>query len=506
MVSALDHGARPRAVPWVLVAVLLGVLGTSCERAPPEVAAPAAGDPPRLVNVLFIVADDLNVALGTYGVHATAVTPHLDRLAAEGVRFDRAYANDPLCNPSRTSFLSGRRPATTGVYGNFTRPRETLGDVTMLPEYFAEHGFFTARVGKIAHRRYEDAVSWDVSEDAFRRAHYLPGEDAAETRDNTWHEGAEAGMSRADVFARHGRRGGAPLAWRATAEDDGATPDGRTARRVIELLRAHRHGPFFIAAGFHKPHLPWIAPSGDFERHPIAEVVPRHGPPDDREDIPAAALSGFPDDALHTDAQVRQAIAAYHATVTMVDRYVGQLLDALHELGLEDSTVVVFTSDHGFHLGEHGGLWRKHTQFEESTRVPLIVRAPGVRGGATTEALVELVDLYPTLADLAGLPPADGLEGTSFRPVLEDPARPWKSAVFSEARRTAHGSSIRTARYRYTEWAPLSGDGPVERELYDLETDPHEFDNLAADPAHLALRDDLARRLAAGWRAALPSI
>ena len=136
--------------------------------------------------------------------------------------------------------------------------------------------------------------------------------------------------------------------------------------------------------------------------------------------------------------------------------------------------------------------------------MPLIVRAPGVRGGATTEALVELVDLYPTLADLAGLPPPDGLEGTSFRPVLEDPARPWKSAAFSEARREAHGSSIRTARYRYTEWAPLSGDGLVERELYDLETDPYEFDNLAADPRHRALRDHLADRLAAGWRAALP--
>ncbi|MDE0349879.1 MAG: sulfatase [Gammaproteobacteria bacterium] len=494
---------RPQAIWCVLT--LLGMLGTPGERAFAETASPAADAPTRPVNILFIVADDLNVALGTYGVHETAVTPHLDRLASEGVRFDRAFANDPVCNPSRTSFLSGRRPATTGVYDNFTRPRETLGDVTMLPEYFAEHGFFTARVGKIAHRRYEDAVSWDVSENAIGRAHYLPGEDAAEIQDNTWHEGAEAGMSRADLFARHGRTGGAPLAWRATSEDDGGTPDGRTARRVIELLRAHGHGPFFIAAGFHKPHLPWVAPSKDFKRHPIAEVVPPHAPPDDRDDIPAPALSGFPDDALHTDTQVRQAIAAYHATVTMVDRYVGQVLHALRQLGLEESTVVVFTSDHGFHLGEHGGLWRKHTQFEESTRVPLIVRGPGVPAGATTKALVELVDLYPTLADLARLPSPVGLEGTSFRPVLEDPVRPWKSAAFSEARRTAHGSSIRTARYRYTEWTPLSGDGPVERELYDLEADPHEFDNLAADPEHRVLRDDLARRLAAGWRAALPS-
>ncbi len=480
----------------VLLPLLVGLLAV-CGR----VAADAAG--PH-TNVLFIIADDLNVALGTYGVHPTAVTPNLDRLAAEGVRFDRAYANDPVCNPSRTSFLSGRRPGTTGVYGNFTRPRETLGDVTMLPEHFREHGYFTARVGKVAHRRYEDSVSWDVSENARPREHYLPGEDGSAVRDNTWYEGAAAGLSRAQTFAPLGRRGGAPLAWRATGEDDRETPDGRTALRVVELLRDHRAGPFFIAAGFHKPHLPWVAPAGDFRRHPIAAVTPPDAPADDRDDIPPPALSGYPDDAQYTGEQVRQAIAAYHATVTMVDRYVGLLLDALRELGLDESTVVVFTSDHGFHLGEHGGLWRKHTQFEESTRVPLIVRAPGAQVGAGTEALVELVDLYPTLVDLAGIPPPGGLEGTSFRPVLLDPARPWKNAVFSEARRSAHGSSIRTARYRYTEWAPLSGEGPVQRELYDLETDPGEFDNLAADPAHETLLEDLAARLEAGWRAALP--
>ena len=347
-------------------------------------------------------------------------------------------------------------------------------------------------------------MSWDVSENARPREHYLPGEDGSAVRDNTWYEGAAAGLSRAQTFAPLGRRGGAPLAWRATGEDDRETPDGRTALRVVELLRDHRAGPFFIAAGFHKPHLPWVAPAGDFRRHPIAAVTPPDAPADDRDDIPPPALSGYPDDAQYTGDQVRQAIAAYHATVTMVDRYVGLLLDALRELGLDESTVVVFTSDHGFHLGEHGGLWRKHTQFEESTRVPLIVRGPGARVGAGTEALVELVDLYPTLVDLAGIPPPGGLEGTSFRPVLLDPARPWKNAVFSEARRSAHGSSIRTARYRYTEWAPLSGEGPVQRELYDLETDPREFDNLAADPAYETLREDLATRLEAGWRAALP--
>lgn len=471
-------------------------------------------DPPVRHNVLFIVADDLNVALGSYGAYPTARTPNLDRLAAEGVRFDRAYAQHPVCNPSRASFLSGLRPETTQVLHNFLELRHAVGDAVMLPEYFRQHGYFTARVGKVAHGRYEDSVAWDISENAHRRGpeQYLPGVDHSEIRDNSWTEGSEDGMSRADVFEPHGRTGGLPLTWRATDEREEDTPDGRTTRRVMELLRDHEGDrPFFIAAGFHKPHQPWVAPASFFEQHPLSETALPNEPADDRDDIPAPAIVGYPDDALHSDDQQRQAIAAYHATVTLIDHQVGLLLDALGELGLEESTIVLFVSDHGFHLGEHGGMWRKQSQFEESTRVPLIVRAPGFTGGATTTGLVELVDLYPTLADLSGLPAPVGLEGTSFRPLLEDPARDWKSAIFSRSDRFTRpdrqhltaGLSVRTARYRYTEWTPVEG-GEVEMELYDLQTDPREFENLSKDPAHAALRDDLARALEAGWKAALP--
>lgn len=471
-------------------------------------------DPPVRHNVLFIVADDLNVALGSYGAYPTARTPNLDRLAAEGVRFDRAYAQHPVCNPSRASFLSGLRPETTQVLHNFLALRHAVGDAVMLPEYFRDHGYFTARVGKVAHGRYEDSVAWDISENALRRDpdNYLPAVDHSEVRDNSWTEGSEDGMSRADVFAPHGRTGGLPLTWRATDEREEDTPDGRTTRRVIEILRKHAGDePFFVAAGFHKPHQPWVAPASFFEQHPLSETALPNEPADDRDDIPVPAIVGYPDDALLTDDQQRQAIAAYHATVTLIDHQVGLLLDALSELGLEESTIVVFVSDHGFHLGEHGGMWRKQSQFEESTRVPLIVRAPGFAGGATTAGLVELVDLYPTLADLCGLPAPVGLEGTSFRPLLENPARDWKSAIFSRSDRFTRpdrqhftaGLSVRTARYRYTEWTPVEG-GEVEMELYDLETDPREFENLSKDPAHAALRDDLARALEAGWKAALP--
>lgn len=474
-------------------------------------------------NVLFIVADDLNVALGSYldsapsPQYAGAKTPNLDRLAAEGVRFDRAYVQNPLCNPSRTSFLSGLRPAATGIHNGQTPPRSTIGDdLRMLPEHFHDHGYFTARVGKIAHNVFEHVVSWDVSNFALSREPemrfhlpgYLPGVDLSGQRDNTWVDGSENGMSRADVLRTLGRPAGLPLSWRATRESPRMTPDGTTATRIVQLLARNRDKPFFIAAGFHKPHQPWVGPVEFFEQHPASEIQLPATPADDTADLPAAAFRILPDDAAHTEQQKKQAIAAYHAMVTMTDFYVGQLLDALELLDLADSTIVVFTSDHGFMLNEHGGLWRKTYQFEESTRVPLLVRLPGERqAGEVTGGLVELVDLYPTLADLCNLPaPAHELEGTSFRPLLDDPARPWKSAAFSESRRGRfHGRTLRTQRYRYTEWAPLEASGgETERELYDLQEDPFEWENLASDPARREQVEDLSRRLRAGWRAALP--
>lgn len=483
---------------WALFALVLMAVSTSCGVDDPSLAS-------LRPNVLFIAVDDLNVALGSYGEYPTAKTPNIDRLAAEGVRFERAYAQDPLCNPSRTSFLSGMRPATTDVYGNFVKPRHRIGDVLMLPEFFRSHGYFTARVGKIAHGRYEDTVTWDISENAARREHYLPGVDRSQVHDNSWIEGAADGLSRAEILGHLGRPTGMLLTWRATDEAEDETPDGQTTRRVIEIMSERRDKPFFIGAGYHKPHQPWVAPESFFDQHPIEAVQLPAGPTDDTKDIPAPALGGYPEDPDHSDDQKRQAIAAYHATVTLIDVQVGVLMEALESLELDRSTIVVFVSDHGFHLGEHGGLWRKHTQFEESTRVPLIVRLPRGRAGKTTPALVELVDLYPTLADLCELPVPAHLEGTSFRPVLEDPEITWKKAAFSEVQRNgAHGRSIRTVRHRYTEWVPLKGDGPIELELYDTERDAKEYDNLAALSEHQVTLSKLKGMLGAGWRAALP--
>ncbi|XOV86842.1 MAG: sulfatase [Pseudomonadota bacterium] len=502
----------------LITIVLLTVTLASCATLNPDQQGKSSGPGP---NVLLIVVDDLNLAIGAYADswpgpgYASAKTPNIDRLAGQGMRFDRAYVQNPLCNPSRTSFLSGLRPASTDVYTGQTPPRHKIGDLALLPEHFRQQGYFTARVGKIAHNTFEDVVSWDVSRFAlsrepgvrYHRPGYLPGIDLSGVRDNTWVEGSGNGMSRAEVLAAVGRSAGLPLSWRATTESPNMTPDGTTATRVIELLAEHRTQPFFIAAGFHKPHQPWVGPVQFFEQHPVADIVLPPTPANDLADVPEPAAEISADDAAHTDIQRRQAIAAYHAMVSMIDSYVGQVLGALDELGLADSTIVVFTSDHGFQLNEHGGLWRKTYQFEESTRVPLIVRLPGGKnGGQTTAGMVELVDLYPTLVDLCGLPqPAHALEGTSFRPLLEAPSRNWKPAVFSETKREGyHGRTIRTSRYRYTEWRPLNGQGAVLRELYDLKIDPNEYTNLAAVPAQLNRVTELAAALEADWQAALP--
>ena len=474
-------------------------------------------------NVLFIVVDDLNVALGSYldsaphPQYATAKTPNLDRLAAESIRFERAYVQNPLCNPSRASFLSGLRPPSTDIYDGGTYPRTRIGgELRMLPEHFHDHGYFTARVGKVGHNRFEHAISWDVSKFALSREPglrfhvpgYLPGIDLSEVRDNTWTKASEDGMSRDDVLAAVGRPAGLPLSWRATTESPRMTPDGTTATRIIQLMAENRDKPFFIAAGFHKPHQPWVGPATFFQQHPVDKIRLPRTPPGDTEDIPDPAFRIAEDDANHTERQHKQAIAAYHAMVTMTDGYVGQLLDALELLDLAESTIVVFTSDHGFQLNEHGGLWRKTVQFEESTRVPLIVRLPdGRNAGEVATGFVELVDLYPTLVDLSNLPnPAHALEGTSFKPLLANPGQPWKSAAFSESKRERyHGRTLREKRYRYTEWTPLSPNaGETLQELYDLEEDPFEYENLAVDPAHRETVDELSGRLHAGWQAALP--
>lgn len=437
---------------------------------------------PRL-NVLYLIADDLNNDLGCYG-NAVVKSPNINRLAATGVRFDRAWCQYPVCNASRTSFLSGRRPETTGIVDNTIPPRARLKEVVMLPEHFRRHGYTTIKVGKIFHTgdAFEDPRSWDTDIRETKEAKNPPDSQILER--------------------------GAGVVLNAKDED---TWDGFVARKAAALMEAAaRSGkPFFVAAGFRRPHTPYIAPKKYFDLYPPEKLTPRAEPPEHVKHIPPIALTYNLGSPRLTEERRRPVMSAYYASLTFMDAQVGVLLDTLDRLKLRDRTIIVFHSDHGYHLGEHGGLWHKMTVFEEASRVPLIMAVPGKKASVSPR-LVELVDLYPTLAELCHLPKPDGLEGLSFVPLLERPDRPWKQAAFTVVSHTGKvpgateldpaklGRTVRTERWRYTEWF----DGGLE--LYDHDADPYEFSNLAQSPAQAATRAELKRFLSEGWKSALP--
>lgn len=441
---------------------------------------------PGKLNVLLIVADDLNADLGAYG--APVRSPRIDGLAQRGVRFDRAYVQYPLCSPSRSSFLTGRRPDATGVLANpsAARPvsphfRERLPDAVTLPQLFKNSGWFAARVGKLYHygvpnhigtASLDDYLSWDLAINP--RGH-----------DREIHD-------RIFTIGPPGQFGGT-LSWWADEAPDAEQTDGIGAREAVALLErfARERRPFFLGVGFYRPHTPFVAPARYFDLYPAEGVELPALSEDDRARTPAAAYASARKEQDAMDDRLRrEAIRAYRAATTFMDAQVGVVLDALDRLGLAGTTVVVFASDNGYHLGDHG-LWQKRSLFEGSARVPLVIAAPGRRGnGRVAGGVVELLDLYRTLAELAGLTPAAEVEGTSLRPVLDDPQATVKPYAFTQ---TEDGYCVRSARWRYVEWKA----GEAGRQLYDMERDPGETRNLVGDPAHAATVAELARALAA---------
>lgn len=448
-------------------------------------------------NVLMVAVDDLNTRISCYG-DPLVRTPNLDRLAGHGVRFERAYCNYPLCNPSRTVLLSGKRPEQTRIHDNTLTPRTYLGNAVFLPEYFKAHGYFTARVGKVAH--FEQDVHWDISEndmptqipDDIRRQKGMPKGRPMEKK------GGPAGTPQARPLL--GGVGGIP--WRATDNPDEKEPDGATARRIVQLLTEHKDEPFFIACGFRKPHVPLFAPRKYFDMYKLDDIHLPNTPPDDRDDIPPLALICTNRDNFTSDEERRRVILAYHACTSFMDAQLGLLLDTVDRHKLWDNTVVILWADHGWHLYDHLQLWGKITQFEESAHVPLIVHAPGKLAGAASQRLVEWVDIYPTLTELCGLPSAPGLDGSSFVPLLSDPRREWKKAAYTMNWRGGErfGRGVRTDRYRYTEWS----GGKDGTELYDHQTDPHEWTNLAGNPKVAAEQKQLQDLLRNGQKTNLP--
>ena len=521
----------------MLTALLFTAVATGVSPAP---ETSYSADPAR-PNVLFLIADDLNCDLGCYG-HPRVQSPHIDRLAETAVRFERAYCQVPLCSPSRTSMLTGRSPAATQIYGNpgnrvpnldaggaailnklpyverlYTNPgerpvhfRETVPDTVTLPQAFKNAGYFSARVGKLYHYNVPGGVG---------RVHDI-GTDGLDDPASWHHVVNPAGRDVAEqhlIFSLQPGTFGGTISWMASEGTDLEQTDGLAASATIAMLNrspgrvvtedgrnsrvadGYAGQPFFIACGFYRPHTPYVALKSDFEMYPADETPLPTLSDADRNQHPASAyLSHRSVNDRMSDDQRRQAIAAYHASITLMDRQVGRVLGELDRLGLADSTIVVFTSDHGYHLYDHG-LWMKQSLFENSARVPLLIRVPAAvraaarkTAGTATEALAGLIDLYPTLTELAGLDMPDYLDGQSLIPVLTGEKESVQESVLSEADYgRVRGRSVRTDRYRYTQWVNRKTGKQVDEVLYDMRGEG-EAANLADDTGSAAVKQKLS--------------
>lgn len=452
-------------------------------------------------NVLFISVDDLASSLGCYG-DLIAQTPNIDRLAASGVRFDRAYNQLPLCNPTRASIMTGLRPDTIKVYDLDQHFRDAVPDVVTLSQLFMKADYFSARVGKIYHYNVPASIGTDGFDDppSWERTVNPKGRDKDEE----------------DLIfnAEPHRKISAALSWLAAEGTDGEQTDGMITTEAIKIMEEKKDEPFFLGVGFFRPHTPYVAPKKYFDLYPKESLRLPYAPKDDRDDIPVPGFAHncpIPNYGLE-EPVLLGALQAYYACVSFIDAQVGRLLDALERLELADDTIVVFWSDHGYHLGEHNGVWQKRTLFEECSRTPLIIRVPGAAGNAQDcSSIVEFVDIYPTIAEAAGLTLPDGLEGKSLVPLLEDPIAEWEGYAVTQILRPQDdrldtpvmGCSIRTDRWRFTEWA----EGASGVELYDHWADPMEFDNLAVDPspADKAVMDELRPLLRAKASGKIPT-
>lgn len=447
-----------------------------------SLASSAEKQPPKKYNVLFIAVDDLNNDLGCYG-NAFVKTPNIDRLASRGVRFDRAYTQFPLCSPSRSSLLTGHRPDVTGIYELQTHFRKNLPDVVTLPQLFKNSGFFSARIGKIYHYGVPGQIGTDGLDDpiSWERVVNPKGRDKTE----------EALIKNLTP----GRGLGSALSWHASEGTDEEQTDGLIASGAIKILEEKKDEPFFLAVGFFRPHTPYVAPKKYFDLYDVSRIPLAKEIPNDLDDVPDAALFTKPSHWGLGEPERREAQKGYYAAVSFMDAQVGRVLDALDRLKLADHTVIVLWSDHGYNLGQHG-QWMKQSLFENSARVPLIVSVPGGVKGKASARTVELVDLYPTLADLCSLNAPKDLEGKSLVPLLKNPKAAWDKPAYTQVRRNQlFGRSVRTERWRYTEW----DGGKAGVELYDHEKDPEEFTNLAAAPDQAGRVKELAALLKKGY-------
>ncbi len=439
------------------------------------------------VNVLFIIADDLtSTALSCYG-NTVCQTPNIDALAARGTRFTRAYCQGTYCGPSRASFMSGYYPHATGVLG-YTNPRPQIGERATWSQHFKNNGYHAARVSKIFHMGVpggieegsdgaDDEASWTQRFNSPGPEWKAPG--AGETLEGN-PEGKKPVV------------GGNTFVVVEADGDDGVHSDGKTAAKAVELLAQLRDRPFFLAVGFVRPHVPFVAPQSYYHPYlPYEKMVLPEKIAGDWDDIPQSGINYKTSKNMQMDLRKqKKAVGGYYASVAFMDAQVGKVLNALRDHGLDKNTIVIFTSDHGYHLGEHD-FWAKVSLHEESASVPMIIRAPGKRP-AVCNSLVELIDLYPTIANLCGLPSQARLQGKDISPMLDDPQFKVREAAFSVSP-SQKGFLLREDRWAFIQYGE-TGEGGAE--LFDMDNDPKQTTNLANQPMHQALVQQLQSKLA----------
>jgi len=475
----------------VTAALLLGLLLAFSSAAAANAARP---------NVLFIISDDLTATvLSCYG-NTICRTPNIDRLAARGTRFTRAFCQGTYCGPSRASFLSGYYPHATGVLG-YTSPRPAIGERATWPQHFKNAGYYTARVSKIYHMGVPGGI-----------------EEGGDGRDHDGGNGADDLASWTERFNSPGPEWKAPgIGETLEGNPDGKKPvvggntfvvveadgddlvhsDGKTAAKAVELIEKHASEPFFLAVGFVRPHVPFVAPKKYFEPFlPYDKLLLPPKVEGDWDDIPKAGINYKTSVNMKMDVRrQKKAVGGYYAAVAYMDAQVGKVLDALQRSGQADNTIVVFTSDHGYHLGEHD-FWAKVSLRDESTIAPLIISVPG-KSPAVCHSLVELLDLYPTIASLCGLEVPSRLQGKDISPMLDDPNYRVREAAFSVAP-SSKGFLLREERWAYIQYAE---DASAGIELFDMASDPQQFTNLAGQPEFAHVVTDFKAKLAAKLQA-----
>ena len=478
---------------------------------PDSKMASTGGSAGRL-NVLFLISDDLRPELGCYG-NSIIQSPNIDRLAQRGMVFNRAYCQQAVCSPSRSSVMTGARPDTTKVWDLTTHFRKAMPDVVTLSQLFKDHGYVSKGLGKIYHGdALDDPLSWsDVSTSGATKS---ASASTASSKQNAKRP-TRSDSKRTDTPSRRGP------AFRINDDPPNGGSDGKAADEAIASLQEFKASsqPFFLAVGFRKPHLPFSVPKPYWDLYDPQKIPPAtnpflpHGAPAyalvDRNEM--WKYAGVPDTGDLPLDYARQLKHGYYAAVSYMDAQLGRVVDELDRLGLRENTIVILWGDHGWKLGEHH-RWCKHSNVEDDTRAPLIVSVPGMKNaGRSTNALVEFVDIYPTIAQLANVPLPLHLEGTSAAPLLDDPSLPWKTAAFSQYPRTVEGKrlmgySMRTDRYRFTRWVHRNDPTKVDAvELYDHRNDPQENTNIADLSDQAETVAELTQQWLGGWQNATPN-